>query len=189
MKPGPSTVWTSAWVVSFVLLTSPSLLAIRPVIIMFYGGSLKQPVFIVNLAETMVFHDLENPTTIVASDLVTREYVTVAMFWGTRWEPYVSGLQPLTALRPELASQHGRFYPADGDRPAVLLQTKPQLEQRPVPTDVAELTWGGEMDRTWAEFLVRKGVGSAAGMGSTGDRPPNLALHQTATGAVVAGRW
>jgi len=168
MKDSRSAVWTSAWVVSFALLTSPPLLAVRPMIIMFYGGSLKQPVFITDLAETMVFHDLEKPTTLVASDLGAREYVKVAMFWGVRWEPYTSGLQPVTSLMPELASQHGRFYPAEGDRPAVLLQTKPQLERRPVPTDVAELTWGGEMERTWAEFLVRKGVATRARMRPSG---------------------
>jgi hypothetical protein len=135
-------------------MTQPAF-AIRPVVIMFYGEPLRQPVF---LTDTMVFHDLENPTAITSKDVAGREYLRVAMFWGTQWNQYLSGERPLRSLTPEMASQHGRFYPATSDRSAVLLQTKPQLERMPIPEDPSVLTWGGVLDASWIDGLVARGV-------------------------------
>jgi hypothetical protein len=129
--------------------------AVRPMIIMFYGPGLEHPVF---LTDTMVFHDLENPTTITPRDVGNRKYLNVAMFWGTQWNPYVSGERPLSELTSMMANQHGRFYPATASAPAVLLQTKPQLERAIVPTDTDVLTWGGELTPNDVAFLVRSGV-------------------------------
>lgn len=150
---------TGACAAVLIVLAARPVLAIRPVIIMFYGGALKQPVFV---TDTMVFHDLENPTTITARELGGREYLSVAMFWGTQWERYLAEGKPVGSLTPEMAGQHGRFYPATSDRPAVLLQTKPQLAARPVPRDSVVLDWGGELEPSWLPFLLAKGVPAAA---------------------------
>lgn len=142
-------------VVAIALAMTQPASAVRPVIIMFYGEPLQQPVF---LTDTMVFHDLENPTDISVKDVAGRRFLRVAMFWGTQWNQYVSGEKPLRSLKPELASQHGRFYPATPDRPAVLLQTKPGLRQAPVPEDATDLTWGGTLDSSWIEGLIARGI-------------------------------
>ena len=139
---------------------SVPVLAIRPVIIMFYGEPLQQPVFLV---DTMVFHDLENPTTITAKELAGRPYLKVAMFWGPQRHPYVTGEKSIRSLTPEMASQHGWFYPATSVRPAVLLQTKPQIGRLPLPEDAASFTWGGVLDGSWIESLVARGVPARQG--------------------------
>lgn len=155
-----SIIGTVASAAVLIVVAARPVMAIRPVIIMFYGGALKQPVFV---TDTMVFHDLENPTSITARDMGGREYLSVAMFWGTQWERYLAQGKPLGSLTPEMAGQHGRFYPATSDRPAVLLQNRPQLAARPVFQDAGALDWGGELAPSWLPFLLSKGVPAAAG--------------------------
>jgi len=137
------------------LCATRSLIAIRPVIIMFYGGGLERPVFV---TDTMVFHDLENPTTIRARDLGDRKYLEVAMFWGPRFNPYRSGEKPMSELTVAHASQHGRLYPATGREPAVLLQTIPWADAQPKPTDLERLNWGGLLPAGDVDKLVGFGV-------------------------------
>jgi hypothetical protein len=38
----------------------------------------------------------------------------LALFWGFEWVQFVNDIRPLTALKPEQANQHARFYPALG---------------------------------------------------------------------------
>jgi len=139
----------------FLLLAARSTFAISPAIIMIYGGALKQPVFLIN---SMVFHDIAEPTDLRADAFADRDYLKVAMFWGTKWNQYVSGERPLKTLTPEMASQHGRFYPATTDKPGVLLQTRPQQEQLAIPTDLSAFSWGGELAPSWIDFLVARGI-------------------------------
>ncbi len=50
-----------------------------------------------------------------------RPYVHLAMFWGPEWAHYPRTPEALARLRPEQASQHGRFYPAWAASDAVVL--------------------------------------------------------------------
>lgn len=55
-----------------------------------------------------------------ADQVEGREYLLLSLFWGDNlWEPYVRDGR-LDELRPELANQAGRFYPASGGRAAVI---------------------------------------------------------------------
>ena len=49
-----------------------------------------------------------------------RPKLKVSMFWGPRWNDYVSSGKPAAALRPKQADQFGSFYPAWRERPAMI---------------------------------------------------------------------
>jgi len=49
-----------------------------------------------------------------------RPRLKVSMFWGPRWNDYLSNGHRATALRPHQADQFGSFYPAWRGRPALM---------------------------------------------------------------------
>lgn len=107
-----------AIVATGMVWSSATTTAVRPVIVMFYGGGLTESVFV---KDTMIFHELANPTSLKAADFSGRKYLDVAAFWGASWNPYYNGQKPLTELRPGLAGHHGRVYVATSSDPAARL--------------------------------------------------------------------
>jgi hypothetical protein len=152
-----------------------------PTVIMFHGGALKQPVFAAG-ADTLPFSTFvgapapKQATT--AKDMGDRAFVNVAFFWGPRDEPAQNGVRTLSGLKPEMSWHHGRFYPAAGDRPAMMFMTSlVQVKGRDsfglmkvrssgastnhsvaVPTDPAIFTVGGGVPVPAIAVLKRLGV-------------------------------
>jgi hypothetical protein len=138
-----------------VIVTSLSLRAIGPAILMFYGGDLKEPVlvlpgnpsynstsFIWNPVNGGVPYGSAKRGTL-PPNLEGRRYMSVAIFWG-RYDP--------ATLKPSDASQHGRIYMSTASAPAVIVITGPSMvnvkdptanpEPVPVPTSLEEFIAG-----------------------------------------------
>ena len=64
---------------------------------------------------------IEAPQRSDSSLVANRLYLHLAMFWGPEWATYPRTDEALARLRPEQANQHSRFYPAQGDSPALVL--------------------------------------------------------------------
>jgi hypothetical protein len=64
---------------------------------------------------------------LLLTSLSKRTYLKLAIFWGLYYPDQ---------LTPENASQHGRFYPATGSDPAVVIVTDPDMRPiaHPIPT-------------------------------------------------------
>jgi hypothetical protein len=139
--------------------TGRTLWAQQPTVLMFYGSTLTKPV-IVSGADAMTFRGLITPASISARDLGDRSYVPVALFWASRLDPARNGTRAYSDLTPEMAWQHGRFYPPAPGKPAVLLVTKLAKRAQPVPlpSDAAAFIWGGPVSPAALEMLERLGV-------------------------------
>ena len=125
----------------FVGLTTAPVSAISPSAVMVYGEKLAQPVLLrpTDPADFPAFGLLwwragsyANPTPIdqqLWSGLKNRPYVSLAIFWG-RYDS--------DQLKPENASQHGRFYPATASQPAIVVTTVPDMQNKsnPIPSDL-----------------------------------------------------
>ena len=123
-------------------LTSMPISAISPSAVVVYGGKVPQPVPLRPAGPTdfpafglLWWHagSYSNPTRIdqqLWTGLKNRAYVNLAIFWG-RYDA--------DQLRPESASQHGRFYPATASEPAVVVVTVPDMQKRsnPIPSELA----------------------------------------------------
>ena len=152
-----------------------------PTVIMFHGGALRQPMFAAG-ADTPSFSTFVGAPApkqaATAKDMGDRAFVNVAFFWGPRDEPAQNGVRTLAGLKPEMSWHHGRFYPAAGDRPAMMFMTSlVQVKGRDsfglmkvrssgastshsvaVPTDPAIFTVGGEVPAPALAVLKRLGV-------------------------------
>jgi hypothetical protein len=135
----------------FVAITPLS--AIGPSVLMFYGGDLKEPIFV------LPGNPSYNPTGFLWSpvnggvtpgsgkrgtlppNLEGRRYVSVAIFWGP---------SDATGLKPSDASQHGRIYLPTASAPAAIVITFPNManstggppQSVPVPTSLEEFIAG-----------------------------------------------
>ncbi len=161
-----------------VSVTSISLQAIGPAIVMFYGGDLKEPVlvfpgnpsynptdFLWNPARGGVEWGSRTRGTL-PPNLEGRRYVSVAIFWG-RYD--------VATLKASDASQHGRFYPATESAPAVIVITAPHMahatdnaanpEPRPIPTSLDGF-WAGWTTPMDVVSWARRQAESAAGVSS-----------------------
>ena len=144
-----------------------------PTVIMFHGGPLKQPVFATG-ADTPPFSAFAGAPaatqTMTAKDMGDRPFVNVAVFWGPRDNPANNGT-PVAALKPEMTWQHGRFYPAAGDKPAMMFMTTSLNKQlmmpfmapggsrmAALPTDPVSFNAGREVPAGVLEALKRLGV-------------------------------
>jgi hypothetical protein len=149
-----------------------------PTVVMFHGGALKQPVFAAG-ADTppfAVFVSGPRPAgTQTAKDMGNRPFVNVAFFWGPRDNPANNGT-PLAQLKPEMTWQHGRFYPASGDKPAMLFMTSvlnknttiPFMvpggsRMTAIPADPASFSVGYEVPAATLTVMQRLGVQTEAG--------------------------
>jgi hypothetical protein len=65
--------------------------------------------------------------------LANRPRLTFSMFWGPKWNDYLSSGKSATALRPRQADQSGSFYPAWRGRPALIDLPWYGQWPRPVP--------------------------------------------------------
>ena len=118
--------------------------AIGPSLLMFYGGTLTSPVY-VSGAEANLFGNLLSPSTVASKDIAGRSYLKVAVFWGTQANPTGRGVA-LSDLKPEMAWQHGKYFPAAGSRQAVLIVTPIHEKKQQHPPDYSDgalFPWGG----------------------------------------------
>lgn len=145
-------------VVVTVVMCSQTLRAQTATLLMFYGGTLKTPVQLTG-ADAAAFNNVTTPTNITVAEMGTRAYVPVALFWGPRADP-ANNRSKVTDLKPEMAWQHGRFYPAVTGKPAVLLTTHFDKRQQPipVPSNGAAFVWGGPVSPEALAILKRVGV-------------------------------
>jgi len=135
--------------------------ALGPSLLMFYGGTLPGPVYITG-ADANLFGDLLTASTVPAKDLEGRPYLKVATFWGTQANPTGHGI-PLADLKPEMAWQHGKYYPAAGAKPAVLVVTPLDKKGARVPPSFdndALFPWGGALSKAAAAAAATATHGS-----------------------------
>ena len=137
--------------------TVQSVQAQSPTVLMFYGGSLKAPVFLTD-ADAASFRNLLETATVTVKDMGDRPFTSVALFWASRLNPANNGTA-IKDLKPEMAWQHGRLYPASGANPAVLLVTTMTKHEQgvPVPTNGAAFVRGGPVSD--ASLAIHKGTG------------------------------
>ena len=133
--------WPMVVAVLLLGLTSTPVSAISPSAVMVYGETLGQPMLLqpAGPADFPAFQLLwwnagayRNPTRIDQqrwSGLKNRPHVNLAIFWG-RYDA--------DQLRPENASQHGRFYPPTATEPAIVVSTVPDMQKKsnPIPSDL-----------------------------------------------------
>jgi hypothetical protein len=143
--------------VALLALEGRSLQAISPTIMMFYGGTLKKPVFVTG-ADTSSFGDLFHPASTTVMAMGDRPYLNVALFLGPDADPYAKGIRPLSELTPQMAWQHARFYPATANQPAVILETPLTKSIQPVPASGAAFVWGGPVPEAGLVVLRRLGI-------------------------------
>ena len=141
------------------VLAGQSLHAQSPTVVMFYGGSLKAPVYLTD-ADAASFRNLLGPASVTVKDMGDRPFTQVALFWASRLNPANNGT-PIPDLKPEMAWQHGRLYPAADGKSAVLLVTpitKGTPQTVPVPSNAAVFVWGGPVSDTGLAALKRVGI-------------------------------
>ncbi len=136
--------------------------AIGPSVLMFYGGKLTAPVFVTG-AEANLFGDLLTPSKVAAKETEGRAYLKVAVFWGTQANPTGLGVTKLTDLKPEMAWQHGKYYPAIGSKPAVLVVTtlhRKNAQSVPDFRNEELFQWGGALSPAATAAVVTATTGS-----------------------------
>ena len=125
---------------------------------MFYGGDWKEPIVLTD-ADAGTFKNLLTESPIKVTDMGDRPYRMVALFWGSRSDPARNG-KPIAELKPEMAWQHGRLYPPQNGKPAVLLVTQLQKGGQPVPIPAngAAFTWGGPVSDAALGVLKQRAI-------------------------------
>ncbi len=137
---------TLSIVVVLLLLgfSSAPVLAVSPSAVMVYGEKLAQPVLLrpASPEDFPAFGLLwwkagpySNPTRTVQGDpqlvsnLKNSPYLSLAIFWGQ---------YDAKELKPENASQHGRFYLPTASEPAIVVVTGPDMQKKsnPIPKEL-----------------------------------------------------
>ena len=157
--------WSIVATLLAVGFSSRPVLAVSPSAVMVYGGKLAQPILLrpASPADFPAFGLLwwkagaySHPTRTVQGDpellgsLSNRPYVNLAIFWG-QYDP--------DHLKPENASQHGRFYLATASEPAIVVSTVPDMQKKsnPIPKEL------GRFVAVWTlgpqELTTLKGLG------------------------------
>lgn len=90
-------------------------------VLIFYGEPLKKSV-LVSGDDARTFGDLQQ-TGSAAPSTAGRVFISVAIFVGPTSNPAGTGV-PMDQLTPQMAWQHGRYYPATADQPALFLVTR-----------------------------------------------------------------
>ena len=136
--------WSIVVALLLVGFSSTPVVAISPWAVMVYGEKLGQPILLrpASPEDFPAFGLLwwqagsyANPTRTVQgepqllSDLRNRPYVNLAIFWG-RYDA--------DEIKPESASQHGRFYPPTASAPALVVVTAPDMQKKanPIPKEL-----------------------------------------------------
>ena len=125
-------------------------------LLMFYGDPLKKPV-LVSGDDARAFGDLQlngsapPPTT-------GRTFIKVAIFYGPADDPAVNRV-PVDRLTPQMAWQHGRFYPATAGQPALLVVARMQVKAtQTLPDDRTMLATMGPVSPSAVAVLKRLGI-------------------------------
>ena len=161
MKPGLRSMVAALSAGVFVLALAQRVDAIGPSVLMFYGGNLTAPVFVTG-AEANLFGDLLTPSKVAMKETEGRAYLKVATFWGTQANPTGLGIA-LKDLKPEMAWQHGKYYPATGSKPAVLVVTtlhKKASQSVPDFRNEELFQWGGALSPAATAAVVTATTGS-----------------------------
>ena len=136
-----------------VFVAIAPLSAIGPSLLMFYGGDLKEPIFVFPGNPSynptgFIWNPVNGGVTLgsgkrgtLPPNLEGRRYVSVAIFWGP---------SDATGLTPSDASQHGRIYLPTASAPAAIVITFPNManstggppQSVPVPTSLGEFIAG-----------------------------------------------
>lgn len=147
-------------VLTVALVATAPALAAAPRLIMVSGGALERPVLLSDAGEVVeLYSSFFRGTAVDRASLGERPSLRLGLLWDNRlWEPYVRAGR-LGELRPGQANQVGRFYPAVGDKPALVdvpgygrwpklagAQALSILERRGVPV---RLDSGGGMRAVW----------------------------------------
>jgi len=145
-------------VAGFLLLFGLPLHALGPTVVMFYGGPLAKPV-VVTGADINALGSFTDRASMTAESLGTRPRVNVALFWGPIGNPAMNGT-PIDKLTPQMAWQHGLYFPPQGSKPAVLLTTllAKQSSPVPVPTNLAAYAAGGPLPESAIPVLRKLGL-------------------------------
>jgi len=174
--PAPRVVLTFCLGVLF-LLPVP-VLAQWPTVLMFYGGPLKNPVFVTG-ADSVTVAPAFRPGSSTgpggaenASTLNGRPFISVACFWGPPSNPAMNGVERLSDLKPEMATQHARFYPATASNAAAIFTT-PMLFMK-----------GRDLQGTLATAPGSVFTGNVQTKAMRGGPPPTQAEQYLATGVV-----
>jgi hypothetical protein len=94
--------------------------AAAPRIMIIYGGTLTQPIILVDWQENLqLMSSVSDVAQVTPADLAQRPYFQVAMFWGPDWVQYIDDGHDPTTLRPDQATQHGLLYPGYGAAPPI----------------------------------------------------------------------
>jgi hypothetical protein len=83
-------------------------LAAAPWLVLVYGPPLDRPVLLDNWSDTFALLGAEAPD-IQLAELADRPFLSLALFWGPKWDDYVRSGQPLDQVRPEQATSLGGF--------------------------------------------------------------------------------
>ena len=161
---------TCSIVVALLLagFSSTPILAISPSAVLVYGEKLAQPILLrpASPEQFPAFGLLwwnagsySRPTRTVQGDpqllgdLKNRPYVNLAIFWGQ---------YDADQLKPENASQHGRFYPPTPTAPALLVVTAPDMQKKanPIPKELEGFK--GVWTLSAQELSQVKGIGFPA---------------------------
>ncbi len=135
-----------------------------PSIVMFYGGELPAPVYMVNMSDISTFLMSLEKTDITSTEVqkaLTGKHLKVSLFWGARWARFVREGRRFSELRPEDAGHHARLFPQQGDRPTLFVQTQPMMWEdasRQVPTDNASFAEAARVPDSSRALLVRYGL-------------------------------
>jgi hypothetical protein len=141
-----------------------------PRFILVSGTALSERILLDDQSENLrLFTSVVDATLRVPSgDLAGRPSLDLALFWAEVWEKTAS----TEGLDPEQADQHGRFYPATDDGPAVI---QLPLADQPDPVEAPGVA---------LSILVRHGVPAYVEPDSNGEVVTVLALLGVGVGLV-----
>ena len=171
----------SALVLALAVLLAPSPVRAQwPTVMLFHGAPLKAPVLVTG-ADSVAFGEVFRGTPGVGgapaiAEMGDRPFITVACFWGPPTDPAMNGTKPAD-LKPAMASQHARFFPATATKPAAMfimsfamMKNRGPLENMgvPAPSNVAVYTVGGLLPPAAIAVLKKLGVPTEPASGRAG---------------------
>ncbi len=131
------------------------MLAAAPPIIIVTGLPLSQPIVLADWEQNiaLISSGVENPIGQMEAPQ-GRPYLDLALFTGEQWASYVETGQPVEALQPSQADEHGRFYPASATEPALLVLLEVQRRG-----GISLMTWSvRHIDEAGLAILTEHGV-------------------------------
>ena len=116
---------TAAKIDSAILHESPSLWA-APHLILVYGGTLKDTVFLTKAKDNhLIMASLASTPAVPIDELRGRTVFDLGLCWGVKWSYVNEHPERLRRISPSDVTQQGKFYPSTKNHPAVLLLSAP----------------------------------------------------------------